>query len=349
MHDNPVLSVLRSEKPERHPIWMMRQAGRYLPEYLDIRKKAKHFLDFCFTPELATQATLQPLKRFDLDAAIVFSDILVIPYAMGQKVWFETGHGPRLEPLQNQYDIDSLETEKAQNILEPVYEVVSNVVAALDREKVLIGFCGAPWTVASYMIAGQGSTDQASGRLFGLRHPELMDTLLNKLVKVSADHLIAQIRAGAQIVQIFESWAAHLDVTQLQDWVYAPTAKIIDLVKKIYPNVPIIGFPKGLQINLPDYVQSTSITGLGLDYSIDVHKIDALLPKGLPVQGNLNPLRLVAGGGQLDKAIDDILTAFINRPHIFNLGHGIIPQTPISHVEQMIMRIRDTQGRSKYV
>lgn len=328
----PLLRTVLGERQARPPIWIMRQAGRYLPEYRELRATVSGFLELCYTPALASEVTLQPLRRFDLDAAILFSDILVIPDALGQNVRFETGEGPLLGPL----DLASLKPEQVLGKLQPVLETVARVKAALTPDKTLIGFCGSPWTVATYMIGGRGSPDQAAARLFALREPEAFARLIDILVEASISYLVAQFRAGADVVQLFESWAMNLDAAAFEERVIRPNARIVEGVRKQIPKAPIIGFPRGAAAMLPRYAEQTTVSALGLDFSHQPTIVDNTLTTTLPVQGNLDPLRLVAGGDQLDAAARDIISAFQNRPHIFNLGHGIVPETPIAHVERLI-------------
>lgn len=340
MTHKPLLATVLGEKQARPPIWIMRQAGRYLPEYRAIRTEAKNFLELCYTPDLATEVTLQPLRRFDLDAAILFSDILVIPDALGQAVRFEQGEGPVLDPVSVE-SIAGLGTNKDPlDHLAPVLETVRRLRAALAPEKTLIGFCGSPWTVATYMIGGRGSPDQAAARLFALRHPEAFAALLDILVDTSINYLVAQLQAGADVVQLFESWALNLDDAAFTSHVIAPNRRIVDGVRARVPNAPIIGFPRGAAGNLAHYAADTGVHALGLDYATPLEFAASNLPASLPVQGNLDPLRLVAGGEQLDRRVDAIIAAFADRPHIFNLGHGIVPETPIAHVERLVNRVK---------
>jgi uroporphyrinogen decarboxylase len=335
----PLLATVLGERQERPPIWIMRQAGRYLPEYRAIREKVGSFLELCYTPDLATEVTLQPLRRFDLDAAILFSDILVIPDALGQTVSFETGEGPRLEPIGPE-GLGKLKLDGFLDHLAPVFETVGRIKSALAPDKTLIGFCGSPWTVATYMIGGRGSTDQAAARLFALRHPEAFGQLMDILVEASKRYLVAQFRAGADVVQLFESWALNLDEASFATNVIEPNRRIVEGVREEIPNAPIIGFPRGAAAMIPAYVERTGVNAVGLDYSTPVAIANQMLPKALPVQGNLDPLRLVAGGAQMEKRAEEIIAGFADRPHIFNLGHGIVPETPIENVELLVATVK---------
>lgn len=335
----PLLETVLGRKQARPPMWIMRQAGRYLPEYRELRKEAGSFLDLCYTPDLAVEVTLQPLRRFDLDAAILFSDILVIPDALGQKVRFETGEGPVLDAL-TAGGIDGLEPAGALEHLAPVLETVRRLRAALPTEKTLIGFCGSPWTVATYMLNGRGSSDQWVARRFALEHPDAFARLMDMLVTTSIDYLVAQFEAGADVVQLFESWALNLDDAAFGAQVIEPNRRIVEGVRARIPNAPIIGFPRGAAGNLARYAGETGVNALGLDYATPLDFAKTALPQNLPVQGNLDPLRLVIGGAAMEKRARDIIAAFADRPHIFNLGHGIVPETPIAHVEALIGMIK---------
>jgi uroporphyrinogen decarboxylase len=334
----PLLDTVLGKRGERLPIWIMRQAGRYLPEYRKVREQAGSFLDLCYNPELAAEVTLQPLRRFDLDAAILFSDILVIPDALGQSVRFEVGEGPRLEPITPQ-TLSLLDPSQAGEKLSPIIETVRRVRAGLAPEKTLIGFCGSPWTVATYMIGGRGSPDQHAARIFALTQPAAFSRLLDLLVAASIDYLAAQLEAGADVVQLFESWALNIDEVAFRDWVIEPNRRIVEGLRQRIPGAPVIGFPRGAAGNLPAYAAATGVNLLGLDYGTPLAFADSL-PPGLGVQGNLDPLRLLAGGEQMERRAIEIVTAFRNRPHIFNLGHGIVPETPIAHVEKLIETVR---------
>ncbi len=335
----PLLETVRGQRPATPPIWIMRQAGRYLPEYRDTRAKAGSFLELCYNPALAAEVTLQPLRRFDLDAAILFSDILVIPDALGQQVRFETGEGPRLEPITPN-GLGGLAPDKLLQRLSPVFETLERVKAALSPEKTLLGFCGSPWTVATYMIAGQGSPDQAAARTFALRHPQAFGQLLDMLAEASIQYLVAQFRAGADAVQLFESWAMNIDEEQFRAYVIEPNRRIVAGVRSQIPDAAFIGFPRGAAAMLPAYAGAVGVDALGLDTTTPVIWADNTLRPGLPVQGNLDPIRLLAGGPQLEARARTIIEGFANRPHIFNLGHGILPETPIEHVERLVRLVK---------
>lgn len=336
--DRIVLDVLRGKAAFPPPVWMMRQAGRYLPEYRETRRRAGSFLDLCYDPDLAVEVTLQPIERFGFDASILFSDILVVPHALGRDVRFEEGRGPLLTPI-TAVEIEALDGETFHVNLEPVYETVRRLRARLPDETTLIGFCGAPWTVATYMIAGHGTPDQAPARLFAYREPAAFLRLLKVLADHSAAYLIRQIEAGADVVQIFDSWSGVLDEASFELFCVEPVAEIVRQVKAVHPNVPIIGFPKGAGDHYRSYRQQTGVTGLGLDWTVPLSTAKELQRDGA-VQGNLDPLRLVAGGKALADGVAAILKALGDGPLIFNLGHGIMPETPLAHVEQMMKLVR---------
>ena len=335
----PLLETVAGLRQATPPLWIMRQAGRYLPEYREVRARAGSFLDLCYNPELAAEVTLQPLRRFDVDAAILFSDILVIPDALGQTVRFEVGEGPRLEPISPE-GLGKLRPDNLIPHLMPVLETLQRVKSALAPEKTLIGFCGSPWTVATYMIAGQGSTDQAAARIFALTQADAFKHLIDILVEASIAYLVAQLRAGADVVQLFESWALNLDEVSFRAQVIEPNRRIVAGVRAEVPGARIIGFPRGAAGMIGEYVAATGVDALGLDYAMPVGFAGKLLPEGLPVQGNLDPIRLLAGGAQMERRIDEIVEGFADRPHIFNLGHGILPETPIAHVEQLVACVK---------
>jgi len=333
-----VLDVLKGEAVFPPPIWMMRQAGRYLPEYRETRARAGSFLDLCYNPDLAVEVTLQPIRRFGFDASILFSDILVVPHALGRDLRFEEGRGPMMTPI-NLGDIDRLAVDGFHEHLEPVYETVRRLRAELPPETTLIGFCGAPWTVATYMIAGHGTPDQAPARLFGYRNPEAIQRLLAVLARQSGEYLVRQIDAGADTVQIFDSWSGVLDEECFRRWCIEPVAEIVRIVRTAHPDVPIIGFPKGAGSLYDHYRSMTGVDALGLDWSVPVTQARRLQAQGA-IQGNLDPLRLVAGGQSLDNGVRAILEALGDGPLVFNLGHGITPEAPVEHVERMVQLVR---------
>ena len=337
--NKPLLDVVRGQRRDRPPIWIMRQAGRYLPEYRETRARAGSFLELCYTPALAAEVTLQPLRRFDLDAAILFSDILVIPDALGQAVRYETGDGPQLDPMTSE-GLGRLRPDNVLGHLRPVFETIGLLRSELSADKTLIGFCGSPWTVATYMIAGRGSTDQAAARLFALNQPEAFRQLIDILVEASVQYLVAQFRAGADVVQLFESWALNLDEEAFRAQVIEPNRRIVAGVRAQIPDAAFIGFPRGAAGMVAEYVEKTGVNAVGLDYSMPAGFADSVLPRSLPVQGNLDPLRLVAGGKQLESRAESIIEGFANRPHIFNLGHGIVPETPIENVERLVRIVK---------
>ncbi|WP_062209250.1 uroporphyrinogen decarboxylase [Aureimonas sp. AU12] len=338
MEQRKLLRVLSGETVFPPPVWLMRQAGRYLPEYRATRAAAGSFLDLCYNPDLATEVTLQPIRRFGFDAAILFSDILVIPDALRRNVRFVVGEGPQMDPIAP-HEIEALDPGRAETHLAPVIATVARLRAELPAETALIGFCGAPWTVATYMIAGHGTPDQAPARLFGYRHPEAMDALLALLAEMSAEYLIRQLQAGADCVQIFDSWAGVLDELSFERFSVGPTRRIVDRVRAAVPGARIIGFAKGAGPLLERYRAGTGVDAIGLDWSVPFSH-GAALQRGGPVQGNLDPLRLIAGGRALDEGVDAILETLGGGPLIFNLGHGITPEAPIAHVEALLRRVR---------
>ena len=334
-----IVRVLNGDVLDPPPIWIMRQAGRYLPEYRAVRKKAGSFLELCYEPDHASEVTLQPIRRFDFDAAILFSDILVIPDALGQSVRFEEGRGPLLEPV-DLARLDVLRTDGVVEHLQPVLETVRRVREELPHDKALLGFCGAPWTVATYMIAGQGTPDQAPARLAAYQAPDRFEALIDILVDASTDYLIAQLEAGADAVQIFDTWAGILDDQGFARWAIDPVRRIIAGVRKVVPDAKVIAFAKGAGSRLGTYAKETGASGVGVDWTVPIADASAMLPANIASQGNLDPMRLIAGGEALDAGVDSSLAATAGRPHIFNLGHGITPDTPIAHVERLIGRIR---------
>jgi uroporphyrinogen decarboxylase len=339
---SPLLSVLHGEVIDPPPIWLMRQAGRYLPEYREIRVKAVGFVELCLDPVAAAEVTLQPVARFDLDAAIIFSDILIVPHALGGKFWFEEGEGPRLEPLSDRAALTKTRAGLDRNIVARVYEAISLVRARLKPNIALIGFCGAPWTVATYWVAGRGTKDQTAARWLAADEPELFAEIIDRLIATTANHLIGQLRAGADAVQIFDTWAGVLDPEDFERWCLQPTVEIIRRVRSAIPGAPIIVFPKGILVDQAErLVRASKADAVSLDS--DANRTLACKDlKGLcAIQGNLDPKVLVEGGAALDQAVDAIRKDFRGVRHIFNLGHGILPETPIAHVERMIARVRN--------
>jgi uroporphyrinogen decarboxylase len=334
------LAVLSGQAISPPPIWLMRQAGRYLPEYKVLRAQSKNFLDFCFRPELAIEATLQPIRRFGLDAAILFSDILTVPWALGQKVEFLEGEGPKLEPIQTASDIGRLNSADVIERLAPVYQTVTGVAAALPRQTALIGFAGAPWTVAAYMVEGHGSRDFIVAKTFGMARPDLFDNILDIVTAATIEHLSAQIAAGAEAVQLFDSWAGVLAESEFRRWVITPTRRIADALRTRHPGVPLIGFPRGAGGLLADYAKETHVGAVGLDTQVPLGWALGSLPLTLPVQGNLDPVALVAGGQALRDGVRTILDRARGRPLIFNLGHGVPQTTPPDHVAELVRLVR---------
>jgi uroporphyrinogen decarboxylase len=339
---NPaILDVLANKVPTETPIWLMRQAGRYLPEYREIRAKAGSFLSLCFSPALAAEVTLQPIRRFGFDAAILFSDILVVPHALGQKVKFEAGEGPQLSPaITSASALAELASDIDLNALAPVFDTIARVRKELPQEVALLGFCGAPWTVATYMVAGFGTPDQAPARLFAYRDPDGFERLIDLLVRASIDYLTAQFHAGVDAVQLFDTWAGVLGAEEFNQWCTRPGGKIVTGVRQRIPDARIIGFPRGAGTSLVGYVDSVSFDAIGLDWMIDRKFARDEIQSRRPVQGNLDPMALLAGGAALDREVDAVLTSFSGKPFIFNLGHGILSETPVAHVEQMVTRVR---------
>ncbi|WP_443027028.1 uroporphyrinogen decarboxylase [Sphingomonas sp. GB1N7] len=333
-----LLGVLKGEHRATPPVWLMRQAGRYLPEYRALRADKGGFLALATDPEAAAEVTLQPIRRFGFDGAILFSDILMVPWALGQDLSFGVGEGPRLAPALVDTALASLQA--APERLEPVYATVARVAASLPAETTFLGFAGSPWTVATYMVAGQGSKDQGETRRVAYGDPVAFAEIIDAITALTIDYLSAQIAAGVEAVQLFDSWAGSLSPAQFERWVIAPNAAIVAGLKARHPDTPIIGFPKGAGGKLPAYARETGVDALGLDETVDPVWADRFVPKDMPVQGNLDPLALIAGGAALEDAIDHVLAAFADRPHIFNLGHGILPDTPIAHVEQLLARVR---------
>jgi uroporphyrinogen decarboxylase len=335
-----LLGVFAGQALSPPPVWLMRQAGRYLPEYRAVREKAGGFLDLCYAPELAAEVTLQPIRRFGLDAAILFADILVVPDALGQQVEFLEGEGPRLEPIRSERELTRLNATATRPKFARVFETVARVRNELPRETALIGFCGAPWTVATYMVGGQGSADQAEARAWAYRDPTGFQRLIDLLVETSVDYLSGQVDAGADVLQVFDSWAGSLAEDQFERWVVAPTKAMVARLKERHPDVPVIGFPRGAGIQALSYVARTGVDGIGCDTAMPLSFMAGELANRAVVQGNLDPLLLAAGGEAMAHRVAQILTAHRGKRFIFNLGHGIVPQTPPEHVAQLVKLVR---------
>lgn len=340
MSKKPILRVLAGEILDSPPLWLMRQAGRYLPEYREVRARAGSFLDLCYRPELAAEVTLQPVQRYGMDAAILFSDILVICDALGQKVEFAEGSGPTLTPLRTADDLERLDPAGAAARYAPVLETVRRVKTALPDETALIGFAGAPWTVATYMIEGQGGSDFVAAKRMSHEDPVLFRRLIDILVEATVAYLIAQIDAGAELLQLFDSWAGALDESDFPAWSIAPTRAIVAAVKTARPGVPVIGFPRGAGAQYLAYAQQTGVDAVSLDFSVPLGWAASALPRRIALQGNLDPALLLVGGAPLDAAVDRIRRAMKDRPFIFNLGHGVMPATPPDHVTRLVARVR---------
>lgn len=333
-----LLDTLRGTNADERPVWLMRQAGRYLPEYRALRAEKGGFLALVYDSEAAAEITLQPIRRFGFDGAILFSDILIVPYAMGQTLEFLAGEGPRLSPRLVDVALESLSSVPER--LSPIYDTVSRVRAALGSGRTLLGFAGSPWTVATYMTAGEGSRDQHETRAMAYRDAAAFQAIIDGIVAVTVEYLAGQIAAGAEAVQLFDSWAGSLAPAEFERWVIAPNAAIIAALRARYPQVPVIGFPKGAGEKLPAYARETGADAIALDETIDPLWAAQVLPAGLPVQGNLDPLLLLSGGDELEKQTLRVLDAFADRPHVFNLGHGIGQHTPIAHVEHLLSVVR---------
>lgn len=333
-----LLDTLKGITGDRRPVWLMRQAGRYLPEYRALRAEKGGFLELVYDCEAAAEITLQPLRRFGFDGAILFSDILIVPYAMGQDLAFTAGEGPRLSPQL--VDGAWQQLEPARERLDPIYRTVGRVVEQLSPGVAMLGFAGSPWTIATYMVAGQGTKDHAAARQLAYRDPGAFGSLIGAIEALTVDYLIGQIDAGAQAVQLFDSWAGSLAPAQFEQWVIGPNARLAAAIHEKRPGIPVIGFPKGAGAKLAPFARETGVDALGVDETIDPFWISAQLPVGMPVQGNLDPMLLLAGGPELDRGVDRVLAGFADRPHVFNLGHGIDKETPINHVEQVLARVR---------
>ncbi|WP_225010018.1 uroporphyrinogen decarboxylase [Novosphingobium percolationis] len=334
----PLLETLRGANLAQRPIWLMRQAGRYLPEYRALRAEKGGFLALVYDSEAAAEITVQPLRRFGFDGAILFSDILIVPYAMGQDLQFLAGEGPHLSPRLLDKALESLVA--APERLSPIYDTVARVKGLISPQTTLLGFAGSPWTVATYMVAGEGSRDHHDTRALAYRDPSAFQAIIDAITDVTIEYLAGQVEAGAEGLQLFDSWAGSLAPAEFERWVIAPNAKIAAEMQRRYPHVPVIGFPKGAGEKLAAYARETGVNAVGVDETIDPVWAARELPAGLPVQGNLDPLLLLAGGADLEKQTHRVLKAFADRPHVFNLGHGIGQHTPIEHVEELLKIVR---------
>ena len=343
-HDKAIVRVLEGQRLARPPVWLMRQAGRYLPEYRAARERAGGFLELCLTPALAADVTLQPVRRFALDAAILFSDILVIPYALGQAVRFSEGEGPLLDAFHDVASLTRLSNTHLQERLAPIYEAVERVAAALPAETVLIGFAGAPWTVASYMVEGGTSRDFAAVKAWAFGRPEEFSQLIGLLVQATTDYLVQQVKAGAEVLQLFDSWAGALPEAGFDRWCVEPVREIVRRVRSACPDVPIIGFPRGAGMGYMRFVERTGVHGVSLDPAVPLAWAARELQPRCALQGNLDPALLLVGGGPMRQQADRILAAWGQGPFIFNLGHGVLPTTPPEHVAELVEFIRAWGG-----
>lgn len=337
-----LLDTLNGNNADRTPLWLMRQAGRYLPEYRELRAQKGGFLELAYDSEAACEVTLQPIDRFGFDGAILFSDILIVPHALGQHLDFLAGEGPKLSPPLVEAELDALTPDRSR--YEPIYETVRLCRQRLPETVTMLGFAGSPWTVATYMVAGEGSRDQHDARSLAYRDPGKLQAIIDAIVDETIVYLSGQIEAGAEAVQLFDSWAGSLAPAEFERWVIAPNARITTALRNRFPDVPVIGFPKGAGEKLPAYARETGVQALGIDETLDPLWVAREVPAGMPVQGNLDPLLLLAGSAALEQRIIAILDVFADRPHVFNLGHGIDRRTPITHVERLITAVRNWRG-----
>lgn len=335
-----LIQVLEGQTVSAPPVWMMRQAGRHLPEYLELRARAKNFLDFCYTPSMAAEATLQPIRRYGMDGAILFADILLILDTMGLGVKFEKGVGPIVQQIESASDLDKVPPQQAADRLSPVYETVFRVKSSLPDGTALIGFAGSPWTVGLYAIEGRGKTDKSLAWRWAHGKPGELAAVLDRISEATAHYLAAQVEAGADALMLFDSWAEGLPDNIFREVIIAPTQKLVARLRNMGINVPIIGFPRGAAAMLPEYVETTGVSAVGLDTAAVPSFVNTALPAGFPVQGHLDPLLLIEGGERLDARVRELISAYEGRPHIFNLGHGIRPETPIANVERVLEIIR---------
>ncbi len=333
-----LLDTLHGKMADKRPVWLMRQAGRYLPEYRALRAEKGGFLELVYDSDAAAEITLQPIRRFGFDGAILFSDILIVPHALGQDLQFLAGEGPHLSPKMVDTALEAL--TPAKHHFDPIYQTVRLCCAQLPEGVTMLGFAGSPWTVATYMVAGEGSKDHHVARAMAYRDPHAFGAIIDAIVFSTIEYLCKQIEAGAEAVQLFDSWAGSLSPKQFERWVVAPTVRIIEAVRAKHPDTPIIGFPKGAGAKLSAYARETGVDALGVDETQDPRWVHRELPQGLPVQGNLDPLLLISGGNELEEAAREVIAAFEGRPHVFNLGHGIDKTTPIAHVERLLEIVR---------
>lgn len=338
--DKPLLRAFRGQRPGRPPIWLMRQAGRYLPEYRQVRERAGGFLELCLTPTLAAEVTLQPVHRFGFDAAILFSDILLVPHALGQTVRFGEGEGPALDPIRDAASLARLNLASMADCLAPVYETVKHVARALPAGVVLIGFAGAPWTVASYMVEGGTSRDFATVKSWAYSRPQEFSSLIDLLVDATVNHLVNQVRAGAEVLQLFDSWAGALSEIEFERWCVEPVCEITRRLDDACPQVPVIGFPRGAGFGYSRFVERTRVEGVSLDPAIPLAWAARELQPFCALQGNLDPVLLAVGGAPMRQQVERILTAWGEQPFIFNLGHGVLPTTPPNHVAELVELVR---------
>ena len=337
-----LLDTLNGKRGAQVPLWLMRQAGRYLPEYRALRADKGGFLDLVYDSEAACEVTLQPIRRFGFDGAILFSDILIVPHALGQHLEFLAGEGPKLSPPLVDAALDALTCDRSR--YDPIYETVRRCRQRLPDGVTMLGFAGSPWTVATYMVAGEGSRDQHDARAMAYRDPAKLDAILDAIVGETIEYLSGQIDAGAEAVQLFDSWSGSLAPDEFERLVIAPNARIVAALRARHPDTPVIGFPKGAGEKLPAYARETGVHAVGVDETIDPNWAARELPAGMPVQGNFDPLLLLAGSDRLEHRARLILEAFADRPHVFNLGHGIDRRTPIEHVDRLIATVRSFKG-----
>ncbi len=339
-NEKTLIRTLKGETLSVPPIWLMRQAGRYLPEYRETRKQAGNFLELCYTPELAIEVTLQPIRRYDLDASIMFCDILVIPDALGQDVAFREGEGPVLEPIQNVQGLSVLNPDGVLDHLAPVFETIKGLRRELPADKTLIGFAGSPWTVAIYMVEGRGGTDGGKARSWAYKEPDTFSQLMDVLVAATTEYLIMQVDSGAEVLQLFDSWSGVLSEDQFRKWSIDPTRRIVDGVRAVHPDVPIIGFPRGGGLMAAEFIRETGVNGISMDANVPLEWARDTLQPLATLQGNLDNQLLVAGGAEMDMTVRRIVDTLGKGPFIFNLGHGIVPNTPPEHVARVVELVR---------